>query len=101
MKTVKKKVAKKVVKKVTKPVAKPKFKLEITLNDKVYILETNDIKKSLLELKPPVIKTRFKITISTANSRFDRIMMVRMARLLFNNNLTMDTFVKQVTTSLQ
>lgn len=99
MKTVKK-VVKKTVKKA-KPVDKPKYKLEVTLNDVPYVIETNDIKSSLLELKPPIIKTRFKITISTANSRFDRIMMVRMAKLLFNNNLTMDTFVKQVTTTLQ
>lgn len=93
---------KKVVKKAVKKVVKPKaFKLEVTLNDKVYKCETDDIKTALMELKPNVIKTRLKFKVSNANSQVDRIMMVRMARLLFNNSLAMDSFVKRITAALK
>lgn len=103
-----KKAVKKVAKKVTKtkpavkPVVKePKYTLEVVINDVAHSIKTDDIKKSLLELKPTVLKTRFKITVSNGDKRFDKIMMVRLARLLFNNNLTMDTFVHRVTQYLQ
>lgn len=92
---IKKKVAKKVVAK------KPKFDLTVRMNDEVFSCSTDDVMAALAELNPAKIKTRVVIRVSNTISAMERILAVRQAKLLFRNNLSMKTFVRNALKALK
>lgn len=80
---------------------KPKYDLTVRMNDEVFSCSTDDVVEALTELNPTYIKTRVIIRIENAFSAIERIMMVRRAKLLFRNKLSMETFVKNVLLALK
>lgn len=92
---------KKTAKKVVAKKEKPKYDLTVRMNDEVFSCSTDDIIGALQELSPTNIKTRVIIRIENAFSAIERIMMVRRAKLLFRNKLSMESFVKNVLVALK
>lgn len=83
---------------------KPKpgaFKLTVNLNREVFKCETEDIKAALVDLKPTNIKTRTIIRVENAFGFVERILMVRQAKLLFRNPLSMTIFVRNILKGLK
>lgn len=88
-------------KKVVAKAPKPKYTLTVRMNDEVFSCSTNDVVAALTELSPSHIKTRVIIRVENAFSAIERIMMVRQAKLLFRNQITMQTFVRNVLLGLK
>ena len=88
-------------KKVVAKKSQPKYNLIVRMNDEVFSCSTDDVIAALSELNPTKIKTRVIIRIESAASAIERIMMVRQAKLLFRNRLSMKTFVANVLKALK
>lgn len=88
-------------KKVVAKAPEPKYTLTVRMNDEVFSCSTDDVVSALTELNPGNIKTRVIIRIENAFSAIERIMMVRRAKLLFRNKLSMQTFVKNTLVALK
>lgn len=83
-----KKVAKETVKKTPK-----KYKITVELNGETFVKETDDIKETLLSLKPEIVYSEVEIKVEKGEITTDRHLNLRQSRNLFINESFMDVFV--------
>lgn len=86
-----------------KPAKKAKAKVElkqyhlvIEMNGEVFECDTNDLKESILEFKPLVVKTKVIFKITKGDLYCEKIVFVRRARMIFRKNLFMKIFLNQL-----
>lgn len=70
------------------------YHLYVKLNDKVFELDTEDIKTSLSALRPSLLKTSLTVRVTKGNKTIDRYLYLNDGRRLFNNKLTLEAFVR-------
>ena len=80
---------------------KKKYNLSVRFNDKVFELRTNDIKESLLALRPGLIKTRVKIELESEGKKSGRVLAVFPAKRVFGNSLSAAIMANRLITSLK
>lgn len=88
-KTEKKSVAKENVK-------EPTYSLYIKINDVVTETKTDDIAEAILSAKPEFPKTPLTIRVTKGDKTLDRFIQLPMAKKLFSNKLTMESFIKNL-----
>jgi hypothetical protein len=97
MKTVSKKTTKKVTKKVAKKVVKkPTYKLEVSFNDTVHKIKTDNLEESIASIKPFFLKTKVLIRVSKGSESFERVLFVRPAKRMWATSLGLRTFVNNL-----
>lgn len=93
-----KKASKKVIaEKVIEPVIESKkYSIWIKFNDTEMTINTDDIKESLLEIKPNVLKTRVLLQITSNNGVCDKMLSCTQAKQVFRNKLAMTVFLNRL-----
>lgn len=89
MKTVSKKTTKKVVK-------KPAYKLEVSFNDEVHKINTDNLEESIASLKPFFLKTKVIIRISKGKESVEHVLFVRPAKRMWATAMGLRTFVNNL-----
>ena len=86
--------AKKVKKKTPKKtVVKKLYTLEMIFNGLKKSVETNDIKKAILKLKPEILYTEIYIKIKKGDYTFERRLNLKQGKNLFINEDFLNVFV--------
>jgi hypothetical protein len=87
----------------TKPVSKkiiskPTFDYKLTMqfNDKEHIVETNDLDSAIMELKPPVLKTRILIKVEKDGKVYETALPSFVGKQLLRNNLYRRVFLNRL-----
>lgn len=93
LKTTKKKVVKK---KTTKAPLKYEYTIVAQFNDEVHTFETNDIRESLLSVKPQFLKTRVLLSITKGERTLEKMYYAQHGRQLFINRYAMDALLKNL-----
>jgi trehalose/maltose hydrolase-like predicted phosphorylase len=105
---VKLKVAAKKVKVASKAKPKPKqepkigkYKLTVAIGGETFETQTNDLKKSILDLKPAKITNKVIVRVEEGKKFIEKILFVFPARRVFNNSVAAEYFVKNILLSLK
>lgn len=87
---------KKVVSK--KVVSKPTFEYKLTMqfNDNEYVVETNNLDSSILELKPPILKTRIIIKVEKDGKTYESALPSFTGKQLLRNNMFRKIFLNRL-----
>lgn len=86
-------------KRAVKPKEKlAEYKLTIKLNDKVFTIESDDIRSAILSVKPEFLRTRVIIGVekSGVEKKIERMFYLQQGKMLFMNKYAMDTFIKNL-----
>jgi len=93
-KTITKKVATKKV--VAKKEEEKEYHIVIKLNDKVFEFDTDDLRETILSVKPEFLRTRVLLEITKGNKTLDRAYYLQQGKMLFINKYAMDTLLKNL-----
>lgn len=70
-----------------------KYSLILEINGQVFNKRTNDIKKTIMDLTPEFVFTEVFITVKKGKERVDRILNLKQAKKLFQNEDVLDVFI--------
>lgn len=92
-KTIVKKVA---TKKVVKKEEAKEYHIVIKLNDNVFEFDTDDLRETILSVKPEFLRTRVLLEITKGGKTLDRMYYLQQGKMLFINKYAMDTLLKNL-----
>ncbi len=71
----------------------PKYELTFTLNGKTDVVKTNDVKASIVSLKPEFPFTEAYITVKWGDVSRERMLGLQQVKKLFNDPEFLDVFI--------
>lgn len=91
-----KKTVKKAVKKVGAPTPKFDYTVVIAINDETFKIKTNDIAEAIQSVKPEFLRTKTVVKVTKGKKTLDRLLYLQQGKMLFNNRITLESFVKNL-----
>lgn len=80
----------------TKKAPKKEFKLTVQMNGEVFERETDNIKETLLEIRPEMLYTELDIKVEKGGISTERHLNLRQGRNLFINDSFVDVFISNL-----
>jgi hypothetical protein len=93
-KTIAKKVEK--VEKEKTPKESKLYSLSISLNDKTYEAETDDLREAIQSLKPEFLRTKVILKITKEGKTLERVLYLQRGKMLFQNKYYMDVLINNL-----
>jgi len=93
---VKKTPAKKVKTVKQTPEKEPEFHLVISLNDKVFEFDTDDLRESIMSVEPEFLRTKVILKVTKDGKTLDRLYFLQQGKKLFYNKYFMDTLINNL-----
>lgn len=72
------------------------YKLTMQFNDKEHVVETNDLDSAIMELKPPVLKTRILIKVEKDGKVYETALPSFVGKQLLRNALYRKIFISRL-----
>jgi hypothetical protein len=89
-------IAKEVVK-AKAPTKKEKtYSLFISLNDKTFDIETDDLREAILSVQPEFLRTKVIIKVTKDSKTLERVLYLAKAKMLFQNKYAMDSLINNL-----
>lgn len=92
----KKETIKKPVVKKQEIINKAEYHLVVKLNDQVFEFDTDDLRESILSVKPEFLRTKVVLEITKGDKTIDRLLYLRQGKMLFINRFAMDSLLKNL-----
>jgi hypothetical protein len=88
-------IAKKVEKEKT-PKESKLYSLFISLNDKTFDIETDDLRESIRSVEPEFLRTKVIIKVTKDGKTLERVLYLAKAKMLFQNKYAMDSLINNL-----
>lgn len=72
------------------------YKVTALINGETFVKETDDIKETLLSLKPDMVYSELEVKVEKGGISTDRHLNLRQSRNLFINDSFMDVFISNL-----
>lgn len=72
------------------------YKLELVINGEKKVIKTDNLKESILKLKPDQVFTEMYITITKGEAMFEKKFNLIQARKFFNDDMFLDIFINNL-----
>lgn len=88
--------AKEMTEVVQNPTALPAYHLKISLNDKVFDIDTDDLRSAIHSVKPEFLRTKIIMWITKDGRTVERLLYLRKGEALFRNKYAMDFLINNL-----